>query len=362
MAAHLDDNPWFHGDITREEAEHRLWATGPACGCFLVRISQSLSQRLCLSVWSDGKYFHIIVPVNRAGHFYLESPSSGFASLQELIFLYNETRKPFTSTCGEELQLCIACPRPVPTRHDEGAVYPDYCNSFIIGGSVEAPTDAKCPDELKHSLRSTTSSASGMRVRAAQTSTPSGTQPVADFKCTSSRQQNATRPQVGSCPSHCAAPAPSHCRQRHNAGDGLPIMLSKDPADKPSPLEQERPRRPSFARKMAEAVARWTYCLIMCGVQPDWARDDGSEVHTLQRRAGKKRKRSSSSVLAEEHTVDNSEKKNIRVRGVSDQFLAEQISKPIVYANDMAKFKMVQSNAHLIDQTCALRAPIPVMS
>lgn len=75
-----------------------------------------------------------------------------------------------------------------------------------------------------------------------------------------------------------------------------------------------------------------------------------------------KRKRSSSSVLAEEHTVDNSEKKNIRVRGVSDQFLAEQISKPIVYANDMAKFKMVQSNAHLIDQTCALRAPIPVMS
>lgn len=87
--------------------------TGPACGCFLVRISQSLSQRLCLSVWSDGKYFHIIVPVNRAGHFYLESPSSGFASLQELIFLYNETRKPFTSTCGVcvcALALCVcAC-------------------------------------------------------------------------------------------------------------------------------------------------------------------------------------------------------------------------------------------------------------
>lgn len=28
MAAQLDDNPWFHGDISREEAEQRLWATG----------------------------------------------------------------------------------------------------------------------------------------------------------------------------------------------------------------------------------------------------------------------------------------------------------------------------------------------
>lgn len=60
--------------------------------------------------------------------------------------------------------------------------------------------------------------------------------------------------------------------------------------------------------------------------------------------------------------MDNGQKKNIRVRGVSDQFLAEQMNKPIVYANDMARFKMVQNSAHPIDQSCTLRAPIPVMS
>lgn len=170
----------------------------------------------------------------------------------------------------------------MPARHDEGGVFPDYCNSLLFGESAEA-APARHPDVLKQGLR-TTSTAFTRTPGPAGGATPSGTQPAADVIC--SRQQNA----IDGSQSHAAATAPYHCRQRHNAGDGLPILLSKDPADQPPVPEQERPRRPSFARKMAEAVARWTYCLIMCGVQPDWARASsagGPEGRASEKRAGK---------------------------------------------------------------------------
>lgn len=123
--------PYFHGEISRAEAELRLWATGmfllggfcvffvflknnitkifcilptgPANGAWLVRSSQSLDQRLCLSVWDSGRFFHVIVPVNRAGGFYLENPASGFSNLKDLVNFYQETGRPFTASTG----ICI---------------------------------------------------------------------------------------------------------------------------------------------------------------------------------------------------------------------------------------------------------------
>lgn len=84
--------------------------TGPADGCWLVRGSQSLDNRLCLSLWTGGtisRFFHIIIPVNRSGGFYLDSPAMGFASMADLLFFYAETKRGFVTQTGMSITFLI---------------------------------------------------------------------------------------------------------------------------------------------------------------------------------------------------------------------------------------------------------------
>ena len=81
------DKDWFHGELSRVQAEHAL--TVSACDCFLVRVSQGA---LILSLLHHGQVHHINIHYG-PGWYELESGSAqySFTELEELVSHYRET-------------------------------------------------------------------------------------------------------------------------------------------------------------------------------------------------------------------------------------------------------------------------------
>ena len=78
------DKEWYHGELTRDEAEQALKASG--CDCFLIRHCQGV---LVLSLIHDGKFHHITIKYG-PGWYELESGSAqySFPELEDLATHY----------------------------------------------------------------------------------------------------------------------------------------------------------------------------------------------------------------------------------------------------------------------------------
>ena len=98
---------WFHGELSRDEAEHTLGASGS--DCFLVRQSQGYP---CLSLLHRGKFYHLKVEYG-AGWYRLEGLSSRFSDLRELVSHYH------TNPISNDLpvKLVLTCRRRLGTQN-----------------------------------------------------------------------------------------------------------------------------------------------------------------------------------------------------------------------------------------------------
>ena len=100
----LVEEPWYHGDISWEDAEERLNAQDS--DCFLVRKSQSQPGKYVLSVSYGGVVNHFPV-CKEDQHYEVEGTENPFTSLSELVAFY---KNHFLSP--DEEMLTTHCPRP----------------------------------------------------------------------------------------------------------------------------------------------------------------------------------------------------------------------------------------------------------
>ena len=76
------DKDWFHGELTKEEAEEAL-AQSDGC-CFLIRGSK---RYLVLSLSQDGETYHFRIEYG-PGWYKLKEGKKSFSDLQELVSYY----------------------------------------------------------------------------------------------------------------------------------------------------------------------------------------------------------------------------------------------------------------------------------
>ena len=78
------DEGWYHGELTRDEAEQALKVSG--CDCFLIRHDQEI---LVLSLIHDGEFHHITISYG-PGWYELENGSArySFTELEDLVAHY----------------------------------------------------------------------------------------------------------------------------------------------------------------------------------------------------------------------------------------------------------------------------------
>eukprot|EP00051_Salpingoeca_urceolata_P019355 m.281212 g.281212 ORF g.281212 m.281212 type:complete len:154 (-) comp19402_c1_seq7:243-704(-) len=115
---------WFHGEITREQAEFRLRNSPP--GEFLVRKSET-REGYSLSQMSKGKVKHFIVS-SPNGHYKLVGKPFTFPTMAELVLFFGST--PTSTTDG----VTLTKPSPVPTdpEHQEAeAAYVSLLDSGV---------------------------------------------------------------------------------------------------------------------------------------------------------------------------------------------------------------------------------------
>jgi hypothetical protein len=79
------DRDWYHGELTTEEAEQALKASG--CDCYLIRQSQGV---LVLSHIHGGRFTHTKIVGGERGFSLADSPQP-FSELPELISHYHTT-------------------------------------------------------------------------------------------------------------------------------------------------------------------------------------------------------------------------------------------------------------------------------
>ena len=80
------DQDWYHGELSRVEAEQVL--TASKCDCFLVRVSEE--SALILSLIHHGQIYHVNIKYG-LGWYELESDSTqySFPELEELVDHYS---------------------------------------------------------------------------------------------------------------------------------------------------------------------------------------------------------------------------------------------------------------------------------
>ncbi|KAH7697502.1 shc transforming protein [Aphelenchoides avenae] len=83
----LTHEPWFHGPISREEAESRVQTTGD----FLVRQSKSHEGQIVLSAMGDGALKHVFL-VDENGT--IKTTDTTFMGIRELINFYMDSKRP----------------------------------------------------------------------------------------------------------------------------------------------------------------------------------------------------------------------------------------------------------------------------
>lgn len=112
----MEQNDWFHGKISRKDAEKLLSSPGNPRGTFLIRESESVSGAYSLSVLDDDgmgnktvKHYRIRDLDN--GGCYI-SPKQKCSSIKELVGYYSGQAD------GLCYRLAKPCPRVQPTRYD----------------------------------------------------------------------------------------------------------------------------------------------------------------------------------------------------------------------------------------------------
>lgn len=89
----LDRQPWYHGAISRAEAESRLQACGEAG--YLVRNSESGNSRYSIALKTSQGCVHIIVAQTRDNKYTLDQTSAVFGSVPEVVRYYSSEKLPF---------------------------------------------------------------------------------------------------------------------------------------------------------------------------------------------------------------------------------------------------------------------------
>uniref|UniRef100_H0UVL0 SH2 domain-containing adapter protein E n=1 Tax=Cavia porcellus TaxID=10141 RepID=H0UVL0_CAVPO len=89
----LDKQPWYHGAITRAEAESRLQPCKEAG--YLVRNSESGNSRYSIALKTSQGCVHIIVAQTKDNKYTLDQTSAVFDSIPEVVHYYSNEKLPF---------------------------------------------------------------------------------------------------------------------------------------------------------------------------------------------------------------------------------------------------------------------------
>ncbi|XP_077363459.1 SH2 domain-containing adapter protein E-like [Festucalex cinctus] len=103
----LEKQSWYHGCVTRQEAELQLQACKEAS--FLVRNSESDSTKYSIALKTSHGCVHIMVAQTKENGFTLEQNSCVFPSIPEVVHHYRTRRLPFTG--AQHMTLMHPVPR-----------------------------------------------------------------------------------------------------------------------------------------------------------------------------------------------------------------------------------------------------------
>ena len=92
----LEKHSWFHGNITRAEAELSL--SSGINGSFLLRESESKQGQYSISLRYDGRVFHYRIHSDQATNKYYVTPESKFETLAELVVHHSKNPDGLTTT------------------------------------------------------------------------------------------------------------------------------------------------------------------------------------------------------------------------------------------------------------------------
>ncbi|XP_036371754.1 SH2 domain-containing adapter protein E-like [Megalops cyprinoides] len=104
----LEKQSWYHGCVTRQEAESQLLSCKEAS--FLVRNSESGTSKYSIALKTSQGCVHIIVAQTKENGYTLDQSSCVFPSIPEVVHHYSTQRLPFTG--AEHMTLLHPVPRP----------------------------------------------------------------------------------------------------------------------------------------------------------------------------------------------------------------------------------------------------------
>ncbi|XP_069041343.1 SH2 domain-containing adapter protein E [Lepisosteus oculatus] len=104
----LEKQSWFHGSVSRQEAEAQLQACKDAS--FLVRNSESGHSKYSIALKTSQGCVHIIVAQTRDSGYTLDQSSCVFSSVPEVVHYYCTEKLPFKG--AEHMTLLYPVPRP----------------------------------------------------------------------------------------------------------------------------------------------------------------------------------------------------------------------------------------------------------
>ncbi|XP_021014630.1 SH2 domain-containing adapter protein E [Mus caroli] len=89
----LEKQPWYHGSISRAEAENRLQPCKEAA--YLVRNSESGNSKYSIALKTSQGCVHIIVAQTKDNKYTLNQTSAVFDSIPEVVHYYSNAKLPF---------------------------------------------------------------------------------------------------------------------------------------------------------------------------------------------------------------------------------------------------------------------------
>ena len=95
MVNSLEKHSWFHGNITRAEAELSL--SSGINGSFLIRESESKPGQFSISLRYDGRVFHYRIHTDPMSSKYFVTPESKFENLPELVVHHSKNPDGLTA-------------------------------------------------------------------------------------------------------------------------------------------------------------------------------------------------------------------------------------------------------------------------
>lgn len=103
----LEKQSWYHGSVTRAEAESRLQSCREAS--YLLRNSESGNSKYSIALKTSQGCVHIIVAQTKDNKFTLNQTSGVFCSIPEVVHYYSSQKLPFKG--AEHMSLLYPVPR-----------------------------------------------------------------------------------------------------------------------------------------------------------------------------------------------------------------------------------------------------------